>query len=191
MRSCHWCSKQFAREGNYDNHRLLCSFRHTKKASFDDLVSIVVQLVERVEKQEAELVILRKATKKTLSVEEWLSENHPSSEYKGIVLQNFEPLLNLDKPFEDCLKAVLPEEGFVVVKNNPYYYETEWMKMQASQTDKVISNIYKQITGWFNEYVEEKELVGHDKYPEYSKRIYGDVSKLKKTVMERYKINMN
>lgn len=131
MRTCHWCSKQFAREGNYDNHRLLCSFRHTKKASFDDLQQLVVaHLVERVEKQDAELVVLRRATKKRLSAEEWLTENYPGSQFEGILIQDFEKLLNLDRPFEVCLEAVLPDQdGFVVVKNTPYCFETEWTKI--------------------------------------------------------------
>lgn len=189
MRTCAWCGKQYAREGNYDHHRLLCSFRHTKKASFDDLVSIVAQLVERVEAQEAELVVLRRAAKKTLSAEEWLNENHPAAAYQGLLLQNLERLLEMDKPFEQCLEFD-DEAGFAVVRNQPYCYDGEWMKMQASQTEALMGNLSKQITGWFNDYVEENELVGHDKYPEYTKRIFGNLSKVKKIVMERFKIRM-
>ena len=183
------CGKQYAREGNYDNHRLLCSFRHTKKASFDDLLLIVAHLVEKVETQDAEIIRLRSSIKKTLSVEEWLTENHPCSEYKGIILRNLEQLLILDKKFEECLQMVLEEQdGFVVVRNNAYCYETIWIKMQPSEIDALISNISKQITSWFNTYVEEHELVGHDKYPEYSSRIYGNLSKIKKIIIEKFNI---
>lgn len=192
MPTCVRCSKKFAREGNYDNHRVMCAFRHTKKASFDDLLAIVAHLVERVEAQDAELVSLRRSSKKTLSPEEWLAENHPASEYKGILLRNLDELLILSKPFETCLQSVLGEQaGFVVVKNIPYYYETEWMKMQASQTEALVRGISKQVTSWFNDYVEEHELVGHDKYPEYASRIYDNLSKIKKIVMDKFKINMN
>lgn len=192
MRTCPKCGKQYAREGNYENHRLLCSFRHTKTASFGDLLLIVAHLVERVDAQDAELVLLRRATKKTLSAEEWLAENHPSAEFKGILLRNLESLLNLEKPFEEGLRAALGEQdGFVVVKTHPYYYATEWLKMQPSEADSHVRSISKQITTWFNDYVEEHELVGHDNYPEYSSRIYGNLSKIKRVVMDTFKIKMN